>query len=105
MLAAQHGNPDVRVAPRRHLGTDALHLVSENNAHRKGRYPFKQIDGVRCGFDCCNLVPSLAQSIEHRQRELRAQIADAERRGEMEETLRLTQEKNYLERILQEVLA
>jgi DNA primase len=40
------------------------------------------------------------QGMEHRQRELRAQIAEAERKGDLTETLRLTQEKLELDRAL-----
>jgi DNA primase len=43
------------------------------------------------------------QAIEHRQRELRAQIADAERRNDTAETLRLTQEKLALDRALRDL--
>jgi DNA primase len=43
------------------------------------------------------------QGMEHRQRELRAQIADAERRGELAEVVRLTQEKLQLDRALREL--
>jgi DNA primase len=43
------------------------------------------------------------QTNEHRQRELRGLIADAERKGDLEETLRLTQEKLQLDRTLREL--
>jgi DNA primase len=43
------------------------------------------------------------QAIEHRQRELRGQIAEAERKGDLAETLRLTQEKLQLDRALREL--
>jgi DNA primase len=43
------------------------------------------------------------QALEHRLREVRGQIADAERRGDAEETLRLTQEKLQLDRALREL--
>ncbi len=43
------------------------------------------------------------QALEHRLREVRGQIADAERSGDMAETLRLTQEKLQLDRELREL--
>jgi DNA primase len=43
------------------------------------------------------------QAIEHRLREVRGQMADAERRGDMAEALRLTQEKLQLDRALREL--
>jgi DNA primase len=43
------------------------------------------------------------EAIEHRLRELRGQIAEAERKGDMAETLRLSQEKLRLDRALREL--
>jgi DNA primase len=43
------------------------------------------------------------EAIEHRLRELRGQIAESERMGDVAETLRLSQEKLRLDRALREL--
>ena len=55
------------VAARADFGADAVHFVSENNAHREGRLPFEQVDGMRSGFDGGDLVVLLAKLVEQRQ--------------------------------------
>jgi len=66
MLAAEHGNADVRVAAFEQGRAETFCFMSEQNADRKAGAPVEQINSVDAGFDGGDLVAALVQLIDQR---------------------------------------